>query len=95
VRLNVEAIRDANIGFGLLARMNKGTVMTFTRRFVNNEVWLPGPRRLHHQGSRADAEALPAGRHDRVLELPEVHGRHQYDDRPTRHAVARALNPPE
>ena len=41
VRLNVEAIRDANIGFGLLARMNRGTVMTFTRRFVNNEVWLP------------------------------------------------------
>jgi hypothetical protein len=41
VRLNVEAIRDANIGFGMLARMNKGTVMTFTRRFVNEEVWLP------------------------------------------------------
>jgi len=41
VRLNVEAIRDANIGFGMLARMNKGTVMTFTRRFVNDEVWLP------------------------------------------------------
>ena len=41
VRLNVEAIRNANIGFGLLARLNTGTVMTFTRRFVNNEVWLP------------------------------------------------------
>jgi len=41
VKLNVEAIRDANIGFGLLARMNKGTVMTFTRRFVNGEAWLP------------------------------------------------------
>jgi hypothetical protein len=41
VRLNVEAIRDANIGFGLLARMNTGTLMTFTRRFVNNEVWMP------------------------------------------------------
>ena len=41
VKLDVEAIRDANIGFGLLARMNRGTVMTFTRRFVNNEVWLP------------------------------------------------------
>jgi hypothetical protein len=41
VKLNVEAIRDANIGFGLLARMNKGTEMTFSRRFVNNEVWLP------------------------------------------------------
>ena len=41
VKLNVEAIRDANIGFGVLARMNTGTVMTFTRRFINNEVWLP------------------------------------------------------
>jgi hypothetical protein len=41
VKLNVEAIRDANIGFGLLARMNRGTLMTFTRRFVNNEVWMP------------------------------------------------------
>jgi hypothetical protein len=41
VKLSVEAIRDANIGFGLLARMNKGTEMTFSRRFINNEVWLP------------------------------------------------------
>jgi hypothetical protein len=41
VKLDVEAIRDANIGFGLLARMNTGTLMTFTRRFVNNEVWMP------------------------------------------------------
>jgi hypothetical protein len=41
VKLDVEAIRDANIGFGVLARMNKGTVMTFSRRFINGEVWLP------------------------------------------------------
>jgi hypothetical protein len=41
VKLNVEAIRAANIGFGMLGRMNKGTVMTFSRRFVNDEVWLP------------------------------------------------------
>jgi hypothetical protein len=41
VKLNVEAIRDANIGFGVLARMNKGTVMTFSRRFINDEIWLP------------------------------------------------------
>jgi hypothetical protein len=41
VKLNVEAIRSVNIGFGVLARMNTGTVMTFTRRFVNGEVWLP------------------------------------------------------
>ena len=41
VKLNVEAIRTANIGFGMLARMNTGTVMTFSRRFINDEVWLP------------------------------------------------------
>ena len=41
VKLDVAAIRDANIGFGMVARMNKGTEMTFTRRFVNGEVWLP------------------------------------------------------
>lgn len=41
IKLNVEANRDANIGFGMLARLNTGTEMTFTRRFVNNEVWLP------------------------------------------------------
>lgn len=41
VRLSVEAIRNANVGFGMLARMNTGTTMTFTRRFVNGEVWLP------------------------------------------------------
>ncbi len=41
VKLSAAAIRDANIGFGMLARLNTGTEMTFTRRFVNNEVWLP------------------------------------------------------
>jgi hypothetical protein len=41
VRLSVEAIRNANVGFGMLARINPGTTMTFTRRFINNEVWLP------------------------------------------------------
>jgi|SRR5688572_695778 len=41
VKLNVEAIRTAKVGFGMLARINPGTVMTFSRRFVNGEVWLP------------------------------------------------------
>ena len=41
VKLQVEAIRDANVGFGMLARMNRGTTMAFTRRWVNDEVWLP------------------------------------------------------
>lgn len=40
-RVEIEAIRDLSIGMGLLARIHKGTVATFERRKVNNEVWLP------------------------------------------------------
>ena len=41
VRVEVEAIRDLSFGMGLLARVHQGTVATFERRKVNNEVWLP------------------------------------------------------
>jgi len=41
VRVEIEAIRDLSFGLGLLARVHKGTLATFERRKVNNEVWLP------------------------------------------------------
>lgn len=41
VRVEIEAIRDLSFGMGLLARVHKGTVATFERRKVNDEVWLP------------------------------------------------------
>ena len=41
VRVEIEAIRDLSFGMGLFARVHKGTVATFERRKVNNEVWLP------------------------------------------------------
>lgn len=41
VRVELEAIRDLSIGFGLLARVHQGTTAAFERRKVNNEVWLP------------------------------------------------------
>jgi len=41
VRVEAEAIKDLSIGMGLLARVHKGTVASFERRMVNNEVWLP------------------------------------------------------
>jgi hypothetical protein len=41
VRVEIEAIRDLSFGMGLLARVHKGTVATYERRKVNNEVWLP------------------------------------------------------
>jgi hypothetical protein len=41
VRVEIEAIHDLSFGLGLLARVHKGTVASFERRKVNNEVWLP------------------------------------------------------
>lgn len=40
-RLEVEAIEPVSIGFGVLARVHKGTTMAFRRRKVNGEAWLP------------------------------------------------------
>ncbi|PWT84825.1 MAG: hypothetical protein C5B57_04110 [Blastocatellia bacterium] len=41
VRVEIEAVENLSFGFGLLARVHKGTVATYQRRRVNNEVWLP------------------------------------------------------
>ena len=41
VRVDIDAVDDVSIGFGLLARVHKGTKASFTRRKVNGEVWLP------------------------------------------------------
>jgi hypothetical protein len=41
VRLDIEAIDTVSFGLGLLARVHKGSRASFTRRKVNNEVWLP------------------------------------------------------
>ena len=41
VRLSVEAIDTVSYGLGVLARLHKGARLTFERRKVNGEVWLP------------------------------------------------------
>ena len=41
VRVDVEAIDTVSFGFGLLARVHKGSRASFTRRKINQEVWLP------------------------------------------------------
>jgi hypothetical protein len=41
VRLELEAIDTVSIGFGLLARLHKGSQLWFQRRKINDEVWLP------------------------------------------------------
>jgi hypothetical protein len=41
VRIEIEALDDLSFGWGLLARVHKGTIATYQRRKVNNEIWLP------------------------------------------------------
>lgn len=41
VRLDAEAIEDLPFAWGLLARLHKGARLSFERRKVNGEVWLP------------------------------------------------------
>src|SRR5262245_27296776 len=41
VRLDAEAIDTVSIGLGLLARVHKGSQLSFQRRKVNGESWLP------------------------------------------------------
>src|SRR5579883_629088 len=41
VRLDAEAIDTISIGFGLLAKLQKGAKIQAERRKVNNEAWLP------------------------------------------------------
>ena len=41
VKLEADAIDDLKSGLGLLARLHKGARLSFLRRKVNGEVWLP------------------------------------------------------
>ncbi len=41
VRIEAETLAKLKFGLGVIARLNKGARMTFRRRKVNDEVWLP------------------------------------------------------
>jgi hypothetical protein len=47
VTLEAEAIDDLTSGLGVLARLHKGARMSFLRRKVNGEVWLPAVVSYH------------------------------------------------
>jgi hypothetical protein len=49
VKLEAEAVDDLKFGLGLLARLHKGARLSFLRRKVNGEVWLPAV--VSYQGS--------------------------------------------
>jgi hypothetical protein len=41
VRLDMEAVDSVSIGLGLVARMHKGSTVSFSRRKVDGDTWLP------------------------------------------------------
>lgn len=50
VKVEMEAIDDINIGWGLLGRVHKGSKFIFTRTKVNDEVWLPVEAKFEASG---------------------------------------------
>jgi len=40
-KLEAEVIDPISLGAGLLAKLQKGTMLSFERRKINNEIWLP------------------------------------------------------
>ncbi len=41
MRAEVEFVEDLSFGWGLLARLHKGSKATLRRQYINNEVWMP------------------------------------------------------
>jgi len=48
VRLDAEAIETLSMGLGVMVRLHKGSQLSFLRRRVNDEVWLPAA--VHFSG---------------------------------------------
>jgi hypothetical protein len=49
-RIEAEVIDDVTYGWGILARLHKGSRAEFVRRKVNDEVWLPAKEVVHASG---------------------------------------------
>ncbi len=46
MRAEVEFVEDLSFGWGLLARLHKGSKATLRRQYINNEVWMPAEVRF-------------------------------------------------
>jgi hypothetical protein len=49
-RIEMEAIDDITIGWGLVGRVHEGSKFTFTRKKVNDEIWLPAEAKFEASG---------------------------------------------
>lgn len=50
VRVEADLIEDASFGLGILAKLHKGATMSFQRRKVNDELWLPSVAHFSGKG---------------------------------------------
>jgi hypothetical protein len=53
MRLEAEAIEDISFGYGLIARLDEGTVATVTRRRIDRDIWLPTQLTIRGRGRAA------------------------------------------
>jgi hypothetical protein len=53
MRMEAKAIEDISFGYGLIARLNEGTVATVTRRRIDNDLWLPTQLTIMGRGRAA------------------------------------------
>lgn len=49
-KVDMVALGDLTLGLGLIGRVHEGSRLSFTRRKVNNEVWLPAEARMEATG---------------------------------------------
>jgi hypothetical protein len=49
-RIEMEALEDLTIGWGVVGRIHEGTRLVFARRKVDGETWLPAEMRLEASG---------------------------------------------
>jgi hypothetical protein len=50
VKLDLSAFDDISVGLGVVGRVHQGARLQFTRRFVNNEAWLPASSHISAKG---------------------------------------------
>jgi hypothetical protein len=58
MRVEAEAVESISFGFGIIARLNKGTTASLTRRPVEGGVWMPTEIRLSGRGRAALVRSL-------------------------------------
>ena len=58
MRMEAKAIDDISFGYGLIARLNEGTVATVTRRRIDRDLWLPTQLTIKGRGRAAVVRTL-------------------------------------